>query len=201
VKLKLIATAIIGSVIAAAVIVPVAFAQEGGSATPTPFQRPGRFQEGQGTAPVKPGEGMGHFRGGRGEKGGMPGHSGPMGGMASGHVDIFQTAATALGMSVEDLRAQLAAGKSINDVATAAGKADAVKQAVTDALKAQITQSVTDGKLTQEKADKALADLSTKVEAMLSSTHKMGMGGGCEGKHGAPPQDGSQPTTTSKPQA
>lgn len=191
-KLKLVAAGIIASVLAAAAIVPVAFAKENGPANGVPFQRSARFQEGQETPP--PGEGKGHFRGG-------PGGHAFKEGMRFGGVDGIQIAADTLGMSVDDLRSELVGGKSILDVATGAGKGDAVKQAVADAMTAQINQAVADGRISQEKADQALADLSTRVEHMLSFTGKMDPRrgpGGCEGKHGAPPQDdGGQSTTTS----
>ena len=73
-------------------------------------------------------------------------------------------AAQALGMTVDELQTQLWAGESLADLATAAGvDLQVVKDAVTvanvAATRTAIAQAVTDGTLTQAKADWLIAGL------------------------------------------
>ncbi|MGZ4717013.1 MAG: hypothetical protein ACXWB2_06945 [Acidimicrobiales bacterium] len=81
--------------------------------------------------------------------------------------EIAQTAADKIGISVDELKADYKDGQSISEIATAHG---VDPQTVADALVAKATdtlnQAVADGKLTQERADKAearLPDLATRV--------------------------------------
>jgi polyhydroxyalkanoate synthesis regulator phasin len=66
-------------------------------------------------------------------------------------------AADVLGISVDDLKAQLKEGKTLKEIA--GDKRDALVAALTDAANARIDQAVTDGKLAADKA----ADLKTKT--------------------------------------
>jgi hypothetical protein len=80
---------------------------------------------------------------------------------------IAQTSADAIGIPVDELKSDFAGGQSISEIATA----HAVDpQAVADALVAKATdtlnQAVADGKISQERADKAeakLPELATRV--------------------------------------
>ncbi len=89
---------------------------------------------------------------------------------------ILTSAATALNMSPEDLKAQLKSGKSIADVA--GGNLDAVKTQITNDAKAKLDAAVASGKLTQDKADAMLEKLTDNLDKILSKT---------PGKHNAPP--------------
>jgi hypothetical protein len=81
-----------------------------------------------------------------------------------GSWDTFDVAAKALGMTPEQLFAELHAGKTLEDVAKDKGVdfqkvTDALKAARVDAAKTQIEQAVKDGKLTREQADWLLKGL------------------------------------------
>jgi hypothetical protein len=95
------------------------------------------------------GRGMGGFgRGGFGWAGG-------------GQWTMFDTAAEALGLTPEELFAELRAGKSLAEIAEAKGVDvqtvhDAMNVARDEARKQAIQQAVEDGRLTQEQADQML---------------------------------------------
>ncbi|MEO7555751.1 MAG: hypothetical protein ABIV94_04005 [Acidimicrobiales bacterium] len=78
------------------------------------------------------------------------------------------TTATTLNMTVDELKAELKAGKSVADVASDKGvPLDTLTQALTDAATTRIDQAVADGKVTADKAAElkaALPDLIDKFE-------------------------------------
>jgi len=81
-----------------------------------------------------------------------------------GSWSTFDAAAKALGLTPEQLFAELHAGKTLEDVAKDKGVDvqkvyDAMKAAQVEAQKAAIQQAVKDGKLTQEQADWLLKGL------------------------------------------
>ncbi len=110
---------------------------------------------------------------GRGVFGGGPGHgpgNGPggpggpgMGGALHGGLDA---AATALDMDASDLVGQLRDGSSLMDVA-AAQEVDysTVVSAITDAVSTDLTTDVSDGRITQDRADQVSSDLQTWLDA------------------------------------
>ena len=68
-----------------------------------------------------------------------------------GHLDVV---ATALGMTVDELRAALVPGTSLADIAATKGVAvQKVIDAIVAAEKAEITQHVADGKITNARAE------------------------------------------------
>jgi len=102
----------------------------------------------------------------------------------------FTAIASVLGLSADEVKAQLKAGKSLADLAE--GKGVDVQKLI-DAQAAAITQSinqaVTDGKLTQEQADKQLADVAKIAERIVNGKgfgegrhHGKGFGGGFGGE-------------------
>jgi polyhydroxyalkanoate synthesis regulator phasin len=99
---------------------------------------------------------------GRGHGPGFGGH---------GHHMIFglDTAATALGVSTEDLRTALADGKSIADVAAEHG---VDVQTVIDALVAQasthLDEAVADGRLTEEEAATRKTEVTEKITELVN---------------------------------
>jgi hypothetical protein len=109
-----------------------------------------------------------HDKGGEGRGGKMGGH--------------LEAAATALGMTSDELKTALADGSSLADVA--ASKNVAV-QTVIDAIvadeKAEIAQAVTDGKLTQAQADALQAKVVEHVTAIVNGERPAPMFG-----HGGP---------------
>jgi hypothetical protein len=84
-------------------------------------------------------------------------------------VDLIQTTATYLGISVADLRTQLRSGKTLAAVAAAtAGKTkDGLIAAIVAAETAQIDKAVADGKLTADQAAKIKSGLTERVTAMV----------------------------------
>lgn len=94
-------------------------------------------------------------------QGGKRGHGGP-GRIAPAEV------AKVLGITVEELRTQLQAGKTLAEVASASGvsKADLIDGLV-KAEEAQLAQAVTDGKLTQAQADTIKSSLKERITARV----------------------------------
>ncbi len=85
----------------------------------------------------------------------------------------FEAAAKALGLTSDELKAQLKAGKSIADVATDK-KVDlkTVKDAMTAAVKTTLDAQVKDGKLTQAQADKISAAFAKKLDKLVNHKHQ-----------------------------
>ncbi len=72
-------------------------------------------------------------------------------------------------MTEADLRAELRAGKSVADIATAKNVSlDKVISAIVDAETKTLAQAVTDGKLTQAQADQRIANLKANLPALLA---------------------------------
>jgi polyhydroxyalkanoate synthesis regulator phasin len=107
------------------------------------------------------GQGLGHLRGAPGF-----GFGHRLGGVFGG----LDTAATYLGMSESDLRAELVSGKSLADVAKEKSKSvdGLVTALVADASK-QLDAAVKAGRLTQAQADQFKADLKTRVQARVNN--------------------------------
>ena len=95
-----------------------------------------------------------------------PGGPGCIGGPRGAGLDA---AATALGMTRDELRAQLDADTTIADVAKAK---NVDVQKVIDAMvadaKAHLAQAVTDGRLTQAEADAKQADLEARITSLVN---------------------------------
>ena len=115
---------------------------------------------------------------------GGPGHMGDMGGMGGmgpggfgnrGGGRNLATAAKALGVTADELRTQLKAGKSLAEVAKAEG---VDKQTVIDALVADATtrlaKAVKSGKLTQAESDIRSADLADRIAQEVDEVHRGG---------------------------
>jgi len=102
--------------------------------------------------------------GGHGPFGGHPGFGGGPLGIA------FDTVATTLGITTDELRTALQNGQTLADLAVSKGKTG---QDVIDALvaeaKTHLDQAVTDGKLTQTQADTILTELTTRVTDVVNN--------------------------------
>jgi len=108
------------------------------------------------------------------------------GGHHGGGPDL-DTAATALGMTEEELRTALEAdGTTLADVAEAQDvDVDTLIDALVQAHQERIAQAVEDGRLTQEEADERLADLEARVTERVNSAQPIGPGHhGPRGGHG-----------------
>lgn len=107
---------------------------------------------------------------------GGPGHGGPGFGV---RVEPFQAAAKFLGIGEQDLRTQLRSGKSLAQVAQAAGKSkDALVQAIVADETTKIDQAVKDGKLTADQATKIKSDLTQRVTDLVDHVGGTGPGFG-----------------------
>ena len=108
--------------------------------------------------------GPGLFGFGHAERGG-PGH----------HMFFFgdklSSAAEYLGLTQAELREQLAAGKSLADVAEAEGKSvDGLKQAILAGAKSALDEAVESKRLTQEQADAIYERLQGSIDELVSGT-------------------------------
>lgn len=94
------------------------------------------------------------------------------------------SSASVLGMTEDELKTALEGGKSLADLAKEKN-VDVRKlvDAQTEAIKAAIQEALASGKLTQEQADKQLANAATMAEKIVNDTHvRKGPGG--RGGHG-----------------
>ncbi len=102
------------------------------------------------------------------------GHRGPGG--RGGHIGPkFETIATTLGITADEVRTALQGGQTIAELAVANGKTaqDVIDAVVADAT-TRISAEVTEGTLTQAEADARLADLTTRVTEFVNSTGPVG---------------------------
>lgn len=126
---------------------------------------------------------------------GGPGH----GGRGLGQAEL-EAAAKVLDMTADELSAALQAGKTLEDLATAAGvDIQDVKDAITAVheteLRARIEAGVADGSISQEKADWLLEGLDKGF--LDGPGFGLGHGGGHHDNQSA--VDGTQPTQTTTP--
>ena len=164
---KVIGLAALVAVVAALGISTVASAQSSTTPTPTPNAQ---------TVPPEPGGGPGF------------GHGGGLHSQAA-----LVAAAKALGMTTDELSAQLWGGKTLTDIASAKGVDIAVVKAAVEAAqvaetKTAIAQAVTDGTMTQAKADWLIEGLDKGywgAGAEGDFGFGMGPGRGCGGPGGA----------------
>jgi uncharacterized protein (DUF433 family) len=127
-----------------------------------------------------------------GRPGGAGHHRGP--GPGRGIVNSVDDAATALGISVQELRDELAAGKSIATIASEKGKnLDEVKAAMIADATERIDRAVTDGAITEERAAEMKANLAEKIDLLVQREGfpRLGHRGG----HGPGPQADDASTT------
>ena len=126
---------------------------------------------------------------------GGPGH----GGRGLGQAEL-EAAAKVLDMTADELSAALQEGKTLEDLATAAGvDIQDVKDAITAVheteLRARIEAGVADGSISQEKADWLLEGLDKGF--LDGPGFGLGHGGGHHDNQSA--VDGTQPTQTTTP--
>jgi DNA-binding phage protein len=153
------------------------------------------------------GFGPGWMMGGNGQTGYGSGMMGGRGGMMSGytqngddwewmnsmhqwmtasggmHTFVWNALAEKLGLTNDELYAEVNSGKTIAQIAEEKGvsRADLVA-ALETAHQTSLAQAVTDGALTQEQADSILAQMAGRYEWMLDN---MGSGGMMSGQYGA----------------
>jgi len=109
------------------------------------------------------------------------------GGRGMGETELA-AAAKVLDMTSDELSAALKAGKTLEDLATAAGVdiqdvKDALSAVHAEEMRASITAGIADGSISQEKADWLLEGL----DKGFLDGHGFDIGGQRDGKHGTPP--------------
>jgi hypothetical protein len=127
------------------------------------------------------------------ESGDVPVLGVPMGGQAHGlpgrHLDA---AASYLGLTADDLRAELEAGETLADVAQAEDKpVDGLLDALVADERAELDQAVEDGRLTQAQADELLAGAEERMTDLVNG-ELPGPPDGRFGPGGPPPGSDSQ---------
>ena len=136
-----------------------------------------------------------------------PAHGSGKGGRGHGSGKL-DAAASALGMSVEDLRTALQGGKSLAAVAAEKGiNVAEVVDALVAELQAHLADHVSSGKNTQAEVDQMLADARTRIEAFVNGQAPAGgpgFGGGPRGgrgghhgPRGGAPAKGTAPSSNS----
>ena len=109
---------------------------------------------------------------------------GPGPGHGPGHAmkANLDAAATALGLTTEELRTELRAGKSLATIAGEQGvEVGKVVSALVADAKARLAQAVTDGTLTQAEADEKAADLEARITDLVNR-----VGRAHDGRHPGP---------------
>jgi hypothetical protein len=97
----------------------------------------------------------------------------------------LDSAATAIGITVEEFRTALRDGQTIAEVAEANGVAvDAVVTAMVADIETHLAEEVAEGDLTQAEADEKLAGATERVTALVNGELEMGGRGGFGGGRG-----------------
>jgi hypothetical protein len=85
------------------------------------------------------------------------------------HLGPLSAAATYLGLSTDELRTRLQAGKSLADVAAAQGKSvSGLEDALLANLKTDLDADVTAGRITSDRETQILADAKTRIAAQVA---------------------------------
>jgi hypothetical protein len=108
---------------------------------------------------------------------------GPRGGL--GHprhgfrLGVLAAAASYLEQPVPELRDELRAGRTLADLASEQGKSVAgLHEAIVDAAREKLQERVDAGELPQQRADRALARLSNRIEALVEGRYRPRPGSG-----------------------
>ena len=98
------------------------------------------------------------------------------------HLGPLSVAATYLGLTTDALRTQLAAGKSLADVAAAQNKSvSGLEDALLANLKSDLDADVTAGRITSDRETQILANAKTQIAAQVA---RKGVAGGDHGDRG-----------------
>ena len=90
-----------------------------------------------------------------------------------------------LGMTREELRTELQAGKSIADVAAEQGVSlDTLENALIEPLSEKLAERVANGDMTQEEADEKLAQARERIQERLTQSGGLGGPRGQNGRRG-----------------
>jgi hypothetical protein len=122
----------------------------------------------------------------------------PLGDHRGGGIRVdLSVAASTIGVTTDELKTALQSGQSIADVATSKSvDPQTVIDAMVAAMNQRLAESVTAGKLTQEKADELAASATTRITDIVNGVAKPGPGFGHGGRiRGVAPSTAT--TTTS----
>jgi hypothetical protein len=101
-----------------------------------------------------------------------------------GH-ELITVVAEQTGLTEEDILAQVRDGATLAEIITAnGGDVDAVIAAVVEEATTRIATAVTEGRITQERADEMLANLQETVTSAINGELQLGRGGGLGGRGG-----------------
>ena len=119
-----------------------------------------------------PGQGQQPGQGQRGQRPGPGGQQGPgQGQPGPGMPGPGQAVADLLGMTPQQIRTELQAGKSLAQIAEAKSVSrDALKAKILETQKARLDAAVAAGRMTPEQAQQAAARMSANVDRMLDAT-------------------------------
>jgi hypothetical protein len=130
------------------------------------------------------------------------GRGGPHGGRGLGDAEL-EVAAKILGMTTDELSTALQSGQTLEEIATEKGVdiadvQEAIQTVHREEMRAQIEQAVTDGTMTQDKANWLLEGLDKGYldGPMFGIGFGRGGHGGPDGLMGQPPVDQTVPTAT-----
>lgn len=85
--------------------------------------------------------------------------------------DLWQAAAQKLGLTADQLRAELRAGKSLAQIAQERGVSrDDLKAALLQAARNRLQQAQQQGRLTQQQADQILSRLESQLDRLIDAT-------------------------------
>ena len=141
------------------------------------------------------------------EQAGPKGGEGP-GGHGGRRLELDAAAKALNNMDVNELRTDLRNGQTVAQVAQSKGvEPQAVVDAMVAEAKGRLDQAVTDKKITQDQADKRLAEVTQRITDGVTNGFKGGPGhhggpdgqGGPEGRGGPGGPDGQGGTTTTVP--
>ncbi|MGE3270601.1 MAG: hypothetical protein AB7P40_17735 [Chloroflexota bacterium] len=137
-------------------------------------QGPGMRQgQGQGQGPRGQKPGMGQRGQGPGAGQGAGFRGGPGAGFRAGPVAVAEF----LGMTPDELRTEMQAGKSLAQVAEAKGiSRDQLKAKLLELHMARINEAVAAGRMTQEQAQQATERMTANLDSMLDRTPGQGQG-------------------------
>ena len=110
------------------------------------------------------------------------------------HRASLDAVATYLGQTEAEVRSALQSGKSLADLATAAGKSiDGLKKAMIDAATRDLETAVSDGHLTEQQKQRILEHLQESIDAIVNGEFGPGGPGGPPGPWGGPDGPGGGP--------
>jgi hypothetical protein len=85
---------------------------------------------------------------------------------------VFQAAAETIGISGDELKSKLQAGKSLAQVASDHNVSrDALKLGITSSVESDLENAVSEGRITQEQADRMLSGLTSRLDDVIDRTH------------------------------